>query len=248
MRRACLLGCLIVALAARHEGQRLDRRRAAAQSAREAPPDTETPPDSILAELGGEGWYEVVSSTNASADAFIETGVGNVHGYCEICIRTIQMYQRGLPDVCAGLTDTFFITVRASLLACLRVVPRCMHRFFLQCVKNLESILKADRAVSYWHRVGCVHLDDGPEVVKPCPAHAICGWVPNIFARRTGVVVGSVGQLSPLCPRDVAYLPRVPRTAAPAGLPGASALAPAPAGLSVAAPRVPAKAGVRAKA
>lgn len=90
-------------------------------------------------------------------------------------------------------------------------------------MKNLESILKADRAVSYWHRVGCVHNDDGPEIVKPCPAHVICGWVPNIFARRAGVAVGAAGQLSPLCPRDVSFLPRVPRTAAPAGLPGAGA-------------------------
>ena len=83
----------------------------------------------------------------------------------------------------------------------------------------MESILKADRAVVYWHQVGCIHNDDGPEIIKPCPAHVICGWVPNIFARRVGVTQ-AIGQLAPLCPRDVNYLPRVPRTLAPGGLPG----------------------------
>ena len=35
----------------------------------------------------------------------------------------------------------------------------------------------------YWLRSGCMHLDrEGPEIVKPCPAHAICAWVPNLFA------------------------------------------------------------------
>ena len=52
-----------------------------------------------------------------------------------------------------------------------------------QCVENLESILRSDKAVVYWLRSGCMHLDrEGPEIVKPCPAHAICAWVPNLFA------------------------------------------------------------------
>src|SRR5689334_5009426 len=94
---------------------------------------------------------------------------------------------------------------------CVSLSHQC--RTIVQCVKNMESLLKADRAVVYWHQVGCVHLDDGPEIVKPCPAHTICGWVPNIFARRVGITQ-SIGQLAPLCPRDINYLPRVPRTLA----------------------------------
>lgn len=143
---------------------------------------------------------DILNMTQPRADeptSFVELGTEKIHGYCEICVRMLQMYQRGLPDVCSGLTDTFFIS----------------------CVKNLESILKADRAVVYWHQVGCIHMDDGPEIVKPCPAHTICGWIPNIFARRTGITQ-QIGQLAPLCPRDVNYLPRVPRTIAPGGLPG----------------------------
>ena len=81
-------------------------------------------------------------------------------------------------------------------------------------MENLESILRADKAVTYWLRSGCLHLDrEGPEVVKPCPAHAICAWVPNLFA-DVGVV-SPRNELAPLCPRDFKYLPRIPRK--PAG-------------------------------
>ncbi len=46
-----------------------------------------------------------------------------VHGYCEICMRMLQMYQRGIPDVCSGLTDTYFISVRSPCArACVYVL------------------------------------------------------------------------------------------------------------------------------
>ena len=53
-----------------------------------------------------------------------------------------------------------------------------------------------------------MHLDrDGPEIVKPCPAHAICAWVPNLFA-DVGII-SPRNSLAPLCPRDFKYLPRI---------------------------------------
>jgi hypothetical protein len=55
---------------------------------------------------GATAFMEI--STQVESEAELE----KVHGYCEICIRMMQMYQRGLPDICSGLTDTFFITVR----------------------------------------------------------------------------------------------------------------------------------------
>jgi len=178
--------------------------------------------------------------TRASAKA------QRVQGYCEICIRMVQMKQRFQPDVCSGLTDNFFITVSMPevpvLAHCRDAARRSRARDAwrrgrqrlprpsparrpprprpAQCVKNLESIIKADRAVSYWHNVGCVHLDAaGPEAVKPCPAHVICGWVPNIFGQRIRADGETMGQLAPLCPRDTNFVPRVPRTDAPAQLP-----------------------------
>jgi hypothetical protein len=141
-----------------------------------------------------------------------------VQNYCEICIRMIQMKQRFQPDVCSGLTDNFFITVSVSKPCSVGRGLRPVTAS--QCVKNLESVIKADRAVSYWHNVGCVHLDaSGPEAVKPCPAHVICGWVPNIFGQRVRPDGETMGQLAPLCPRDTNFVPRVPRTDAPAELP-----------------------------
>ena len=87
----------------------------------------------------------------------------------------------------------------------------CFH----QCVENLESILRSDKAVVYWLRSGCMHLDrEGPEIVKPCPAHAICAWVPNLFA-DVGII-SPRNSLAPLCPRDFKYLPRIPRKPATA--------------------------------
>lgn len=116
------------------------------------------------------------------------TGVTKVHGFCEICILIMQMKERGQPHLCAGLNPDYFIS----------------------CVENLLSLLRADKAITYWLRSGCMHLDrQGPEIVKPCPAHAICAWVPNLFA-DVGIVTPR-NELSAMCPRDAQYLPRIPR-------------------------------------
>ena len=116
------------------------------------------------------------------------TKVKKVHAFCEICILIMQMKQRGQPHLCAGLNPDYFIS----------------------CIENLESLLRADKAVTYWLRSGCMHLDrEGPEIVKPCPAHAICAWVPNLFA-DVGIVTPR-NELAAMCPRDMKYLPRVPR-------------------------------------
>lgn len=127
--------------------------------------------------------------------SLVETSasVGKVHAFCEICILVMQMKERGQPHLCAGLNPDYFVS----------------------CVENLESILRSDKAVVYWLRSGCMHLDrEGPEIVKPCPAHAICAWVPNLFA-DVGII-SPRNSLAPLCPRDFKYLPRIPRKPATA--------------------------------
>lgn len=132
---------------------------------------------------------------NPEATSLVETGakVGKVHAFCEICILIMQMKERGQPHLCAGLNPDYFVS----------------------CVENLESILRSDKAVVYWLRSGCMHLDrEGPEIVKPCPAHAICAWVPNLFA-DVGII-SPRNSLAPLCPRDFKYLPRIPRKPATA--------------------------------
>ena len=74
-----------------------------------------------------------------------EMEMSKVHGFCEICILVMQMKERGQPHLCAGLNPDYFIS----------------------CVENLESLLRADKAVTYWLRSGCMHLDrEGPEIVR----------------------------------------------------------------------------------
>lgn len=72
----------------------------------------------------------------------------------------------------------------------------------------------------YWENTGCMHEDLGPEVVKPCPAHAVCGWVPNLFGPKLGAAAKQ-GLMPPLCPPDMNYRARVPKTDVPLGMPDA---------------------------
>ena len=86
-------------------------------------------------------------SSPESNSSFLEVSanVGKVHAFCEICILIMQMKERGQPHLCAGLNPDYFIS----------------------CVENLESLLRADKAVVYWLRSGCMHLDrEGPEIVR----------------------------------------------------------------------------------
>jgi hypothetical protein len=96
---------------------------------------------------------------DSNASSFLETavdagtGVGKVHAFCEICILVMQMKERGQPHLCAGLNPDYFIS----------------------CVENLESLLRADKAVVYWLRSGCMHLDrEGPEIVRYVVCVGVC--------------------------------------------------------------------------
>jgi len=128
-----------------------------------------------------------VTSTN-----FLEVGtqsmaqVKKVRSYCEICILVMQMKQRGEPHLCAGLNANYYIT----------------------CIEILESLLRADKAVVYWLKNGCMHMDStGPEIVRPCPALSVCSWVPNLFAQPPSLVRDGVESL---CPKDPKFLPTIP--------------------------------------
>lgn len=112
--------------------------------------------------------------------------VGRVRSYCEICILVMQMKQRGQPHLCAGLNALHYTT----------------------CIENLESLLRADKALVYWLKNGCMHMDStGPEIVRPCPALSVCSWVPNLFAQPPSLVRDGVESL---CPKDPKFLPTIP--------------------------------------
>jgi len=121
--------------------------------------------------------------------AFVETGtrVTKVQSFCEICILVMQMKERGQPHLCAGLNDAYYIT----------------------CVEVLISLLRADKALVYWLKNGCMHMDvTGPEIVRPCPALNICSWVPNLFSQPPSIVRDGVESL---CPKDNKFLPTIPQ-------------------------------------
>ena len=109
-----------------------------------------------------------------------------MHSYCEICILVMQMKERGQPHLCAGLNANYYTT----------------------CIETLESLLRADKALVYWLKNGCLHMDStGPEVVRPCPALNICSWVPNLFVQSPSSVRDGVESL---CPKDPKFLPTIP--------------------------------------
>jgi len=134
----------------------------------------------ICAVHGAESRVEVAAQAQA------QTQVGVVRNFCEICILVMQMKQRGQPHLCAGLNANYYIT----------------------CIEVLESLLRADKAVVYWLKNGCMHMDStGPEIVRPCPALNICSWVPNLFAQPPSLVRDGVESL---CPKDPKFLPTIP--------------------------------------
>jgi len=134
---------------------------------------------------------EIAAAAVESDDTteFVEMGaqVGKVRSFCEICILVMQMKERGQPHLCAGLNTNYHIT----------------------CIEALESILRADKAIVYWLKNGCMHMDsEGPEIVRPCPAINICSWVPNLFADAPSLVRDGVDSL---CPKDPKFLPVIPQ-------------------------------------
>lgn len=148
------------------------------------------PLQSVRALIGSDA--DIAADALAATDdavAFVEAGaqVGKVRSFCEICILVMQMKQRGQPHLCAGLNSNYHIT----------------------CIEVLESLLRADKAVVYWLKNGCMHLDsEGPEIVRPCPAINICSWVPNLFAEAPSLVRDGVESL---CPKDPKFMPTIPQ-------------------------------------
>lgn len=142
--------------------------------------------DDPLAAVRG-GAEAVQGADDAAGDALVELGAEvKVRAFCEICIMAVQMKERAEPHICAGLNANYYTT----------------------CVEILESLLRADKAVVYWLKNGCMHMDaTGPEIVRPCPALPICSWTPNLFAAPPSLVRDGVESL---CPKDPKYLPTIP--------------------------------------
>ena len=111
---------------------------------------------------------------------FVELGVGvgdvGEHGYCELCIYAVHQVQYGELPSCAGSSRPF------SYDACTQVTQSMLA--FAQDTMHL---------ISY----GCYSYDayKGWQTVKPCPAHVICGRLPNVYDT----------QQQTMCPADFHY-------------------------------------------
>ena len=84
------------------------------------------------------------------------------HGYCELCIYAVHQVQYGQLPSCGGTAKTF------SYSSCSQVV---------------QSMLAYAHDVMHLISYGCYQYDayKGWQTVRPCPAHVICGRLPNIY-------------------------------------------------------------------
>jgi hypothetical protein len=122
------------------------------------------------------------STSSSSSTAATATGIGLAaawsaeHGACELCIYSVHQVQYGSLPSCGGTTKTF------SYSACSQVV---------------QSMLAYAHDVMHLISYGCYQYDPyrGWQTVKPCPAHVVCGRLPNIYEENHET----------MCPTDFHY-------------------------------------------
>ena len=108
--------------------------------------------------------------------SFLELGAktGAAQSACEVCVYVLENKQQHQPFLCRGLKS-----------------PSQQQT----CVSVLVSLMWWLENQVYWVNYGCQRSGDGGawEWVKPCPAHAICGFLQSLYDR------------SPFCPPDPKY-------------------------------------------
>ena len=94
-------------------------------------------------------------------------------GGCEVCVYVVENKQMHQPFLCRGLKDPAYQQT---------------------CVTTLISLMWWLENQVYWVNYGCQRQSgSGWEWVKPCPAHAVCSWIQNLYERQ------------PFCPKDDKY-------------------------------------------
>jgi hypothetical protein len=72
-----------------------------------------------------------------------------------------------------------------------------------------ESLLRAIHAVNYWCDRGCFQkVDGGYELIRPCPASVIAGWIPDVASSY-----GDPLRMPTLIPTNPDFLPTPPTDA-----------------------------------
>ena len=121
-------------------------------------------------ESKGLSLLEVAAQSRAQAKATAKGAAGG----CEVCVYVVENKQMHQPFLCRGLKDPAYQQT---------------------CVTTLISLMWWLENQVYWINYGC-QRDSGSgqwEWVKPCPAHAVCSWIQNLYERQ------------PFCPPDAKY-------------------------------------------
>ena len=147
---------------------------------------------------------DLASQQSASA------GVSAAAGGCEVCVYVVENKQMHQPFLCRGLKDPAYqqtVSIRIVKTALsfkqLRTSPNLnpnslscdLLRLVPQCVTTLISLMWWLENQVYWVNYGCQRQSGSGqwEWVKPCPAHAICAWMQNLYDRQS------------FCPADPKY-------------------------------------------
>eukprot|EP00753_Platysulcus_tardus_P007260 PLAT1500.1.p1 GENE.PLAT1500.1~~PLAT1500.1.p1 ORF type:complete len:183 (+),score=55.69 PLAT1500.1:64-612(+) len=127
-------------------------------------------------------WSAAVAAGAAAAgeeeegDALIQTGMTTrlPQGACEVCVYVVENKQMRQPFLCRGLKDPAYQQT---------------------CVSVLVSMMWWLENEVYWLNYGCQRSSESNSWswVKPCPAHAVCSWMENLYDRQ------------PFCPPDAHF-------------------------------------------
>jgi hypothetical protein len=94
------------------------------------------------------------------------TKAGRMQGGCEVCVYVIENKEMHQPFLCRGLKDPAYQQT---------------------CVTVLISLMWWLENQVYWLNYGCQRSSESNqwEWVKPCPAHAVCSWLQNLYDRQS---------------------------------------------------------------
>jgi len=123
-----------------------------------------------LLQVGGDDESGSSSGGGSSGGGGAEA---SLVGSCEVCVFVIENKEQHQPYLCRGLKDP---------------------NYQKACVEVMESLLWWVTNEVYWLNYGCQRSMNGAvEWVRPCPAHAVCSWIENLYTR------------TPFCPADPFY-------------------------------------------
>jgi len=133
---------------------------------------------SAKAKSQSEGDPAPSTGTDQGTDAGTNPGAGggseaSLVGACEVCVFVIENKEQHQPYLCRGLKDP---------------------NYQKACVETMESLMWWITNEVYWLNYGCQREMNGAvEWVRPCPAHAVCSWIEQLYTR------------TPFCPADPYY-------------------------------------------